>query len=82
MPFVKGNRDDVVRTLTGHMIKFEEGEIKWIPDVPALVKACAERGHVKVDPSQEQEKEVAQEQEKLEREVTKVTRVVRKAKEE
>ena len=48
MAYVKGNRDDVVRTTTGHVIAFEAGEIKRVPDDVKLLKACAERGHIQV----------------------------------
>lgn len=46
MPIMIGNRDDLVRTTTGHSVGFKTGEERFVPNIPALVKACVERGHV------------------------------------
>ena len=46
MPYMIGNRDDVVRTTAGHTVAFKAGEETFVPDITAVVKACHERGHV------------------------------------
>jgi hypothetical protein len=43
MPVMTGNRDDTVRSTTGHTIKFEEGANKFVPEI--LVRECLSRGH-------------------------------------
>ena len=46
MPVLIPNRDDRVSTTAGHTIIFEVGVEKFVPDIPAVVRACTERGHV------------------------------------
>lgn len=45
MPVFIGNRDDVVRTLAGHVIAFKEGEEVFVPEDPYVVRECLDRGH-------------------------------------
>ena len=40
-----GDREEVVRTAFGHSIGFRKGEPTEIPDIPAVIKACLDRGH-------------------------------------
>jgi len=40
-----GDRDDLVRTPYGHSIGFRKGEPTETPNIPAVVKACLDRGH-------------------------------------
>jgi hypothetical protein len=46
MPILIGNRDDVVRTTTGHTVSFKAGEETFVPDNNVVVKSCIERGHL------------------------------------
>ena len=46
MPILIGNREDVVASLSGHTVGFKAGEETFVPDIPTLIKACVERGHV------------------------------------
>ena len=45
MPVLIGQRDDVVRTLAGHVVGFREGKETFVPDNQSVIKACVERGH-------------------------------------
>jgi len=40
-----GDRDDIVRTAYGHSVGFRKGEPTEVPNVPAVIKACLDRGH-------------------------------------
>lgn len=46
MAVLIGNRTDVVRSALGHAIGFEKGKEVQVPDIPDLIRACLERGHV------------------------------------
>lgn len=41
-----GNRSEVVHSTSGHSIRFEEGKESYVPDIPALVAQCKDRGHM------------------------------------
>lgn len=45
MPVMIGNRNDVVRTTSGHTVAFSTGEETFVPENNSVVKACIERGH-------------------------------------
>lgn len=45
MTVMIGNRDDIVRTTTGHTIVFKKGKPTRLPNNPDVAKACADRGH-------------------------------------
>lgn len=40
-----GDRNDLVRTPYGHSVGFRKGEPTEIPNIPAVIKACLDRGH-------------------------------------
>lgn len=78
MPFIKGNRNDVVRTLTGHTVAIKENEVKYVPDNQELLKACIERGHPLCEALKEQEEEVEKKIQEKDKEqpIRKITRRV------
>lgn len=67
MPYMKGNRADVVKTLTGHTIRFNAADdIRFVPENGTVVNACLSHGHVivpKPEPQPEPESEPAGEPE-------------------
>ena len=40
-----GDREDLVRTTCGHSVGFRAGQPTEIPNIPAVLKACLDRGH-------------------------------------
>jgi hypothetical protein len=40
-----GDRTEVVATVYGHSIGFRKGEPTDVPNIPAVLKACLDRGH-------------------------------------
>jgi len=46
MPILIGNRKDVVKSLSGHVAGFEAGKETFVPNIPAFIKECTNRGHV------------------------------------
>lgn len=48
MPVLIGARDDTVRTLFGHVLRFTAGEETVVPNHRRIVAECLARGHTRV----------------------------------
>jgi hypothetical protein len=49
MPYMVANRDDVVRTKAGHVVRFEKGEVLFVAENRDLVSVALTHGHTVVD---------------------------------
>lgn len=65
MAILVGNRADIVRSATGHAIRFQMGVEVRVPDIPNLIKQCVERGHVVKTAKAEVQEDASKEEPKV-----------------
>lgn len=52
MPQMQGQRQDTIRSLTGHTLFFVKGESIHVPPIQKLVSECLSRGHTILEEEQ------------------------------